>query len=63
MPTTRPSFAPTPLRDASALHHGKHYTCAIVTGGAVMCWGLNNRGQLGVGTTIGTDMPAPVLFP
>ena len=40
--------------DASGLH-----TCAILDNGSLMCWGLNNRGQVGDGTT--TNAHTPVL--
>lgn len=37
---------------------GGWHTCGIVEGGAVYCWGLNDRGQLGIG-----DRSEPVLEP
>jgi alpha-tubulin suppressor-like RCC1 family protein len=36
---------------------GSNHTCALLTNGAVRCWGLNDRGQLGYGNsrTIGDN--------
>jgi len=37
---------------------GRSYACVLTKAGAVKCWGANDRGQLGDGTT--TDRTAPV---
>jgi alpha-tubulin suppressor-like RCC1 family protein len=65
-PTTTPtpvlqSAGGAPLTGVQALAPGGFHTCAIVSGGEVRCWGDNDFGQLGDGTTTDRLTPAPVL--
>lgn len=39
---------------------GKNHTCGLNDVGAVFCWGLNDKGQLGNGTRVSTGVPTPV---
>jgi alpha-tubulin suppressor-like RCC1 family protein len=44
-------------RTAVAIAAGKYHTCAILDDGSVSCWGFNERGQLGDGTTTNRSTP------
>lgn len=54
------SSSPAPVTDltgATAITVGENHTCALLTDGTVKCWGLNDHGQLGDGST--TDAASP----
>ena len=56
---TKPSPPKGDLR-LTMISAGDYHTCGVTTDGAVYCWGGNNEGQLGIGTTKGKNEPVRV---
>lgn len=50
-------------RRASAVAAGFAHSCALLDDGAVRCWGANEHGQLGDGSTQDSAVPVPVALP
>ncbi|MFO0615672.1 MAG: hypothetical protein U0414_23965 [Polyangiaceae bacterium] len=46
---------------ATTIAAGGCSTCAIVTGGEVVCWGCNGKGELGNGSYLEFGEPSPVI--
>lgn len=63
--TTTSSIVPTEVkglsRDVIAISTGDLHTCAIVSSGAVFCWGSNGYGQLGDGRLLQSSIPLTVV--
>lgn len=59
-----PTFVTLLPNDVLEIEAGGSHTCSLHASGAVYCWGMNARGQLGTGVTGGfVGSPVPVAFP
>ena len=62
--TTANRLTPTEViglsSDVTAISGGREHTCALLATGAVTCWGWNEYGQLGDGTTANRLTPTAV---
>ena len=50
-------------RTAISIDAGVDHTCAILDDSSAVCWGLNEQGQLGDGTTTNSTTPVSVSMP
>ncbi len=46
----------------AAVKAGSYFTCGVTTDGVVYCWGWNNVGQLGDGTTTERNTPVRIVW-
>lgn len=49
------------LSGASKVRAGNQHTCAVTTGGGVLCWGYNGNGQLGDASATNRSTPVSVV--
>jgi alpha-tubulin suppressor-like RCC1 family protein len=62
--THKNSNVPVPVRGELgfvSLSASRHFTCGVVSGGTLYCWGDNESGQLGNGSPTASSVPQPVI--
>ena len=55
--------ASIPDHDWVAVSAGQYFTCGVTVGSAVYCWGRNDKGQLGDGSTTNRTVPVATVGP
>ncbi len=65
--TTTSSLVPVQVQSLPAnmasVHAGGAHVCAVSSGGGAWCWGNNDSGRIGDGTTTHRSLPVPVTAP
>jgi alpha-tubulin suppressor-like RCC1 family protein len=62
--TTLSRTAPVAVVALTGVHGitlGEYHSCAVLRDGTMRCWGANDDGRLGNGTTVDSAFPTPVL--